>query len=629
MLCLAVMVVYLGVFELMLQTVHPCPATLSNKCKRFYFNFNDPSIKKLKIFSLNNQTNLFMMLLTALNIFLIRSGEQKNTIVRTTFSNGINRENEGIPDFFVNILPLSTVLDLNMNYEEALKKTSRICFELKDTQYAQLPVEANNNLYEMIWNFYEEEEYLRLGLDYSTDRCLEENIAEFVMNFQTLLQDCIENSNKLIHQLKLLSQQEQSRIFHYNYGPCKMLADLPISHYIEVAAKLYPNNIALSFKDEKLTYENFNKKANQLARTIIKINGRSNNTVIGIMMERSIDMIIVFIALTKSGFTYLPLDPTHSIERLEYMINHSGAVTVITQKHLSNLENFSPNIKEKFRFIEDLTSKMSSEFTHNLNIRIKYDDPAYIVYTRGSTDRPLGVTVSQRNLLNVILTFENLISFCSKARLLSITAISVDIFGLELFLPLATGGELILCDNETARNPVHLVGFMNSVKPNVMQATPSLWSTIVEHIRLDRNKFTVLSKGEAFSELLSLKLQEISHKVLNIYGSVETTMGSTVSLLESKSGAINNIGKPINNTSCYVLDQNLNLVPLGCIGELYIGGLGVAKGYYKSPALTKERFISNPFFDQSHQDPIIYKTGDLVRYNNKGVLEYKGPSSTP
>lgn len=370
------------------------------------------------------------------------------------------------------------------------------------------------------------------------------------------------------------------------------------------------NEIALIYGNEKLSYSDLNKQANKLARYMQKL-GVKQNDIIPIIDSRSIDMIIGMFAIMKLGCAYLPIDIEYPKDRIEYIISDASAKLVLTRKEYK--DRFETSGKKIF--ID--TNEYEDEQDTNLNTNILPDDLAYLIYTSGSTGKPKGVMLSHRNVVNFTQGTSNIICFKNKT-IVSVTTISFDIFVLESWLSLIKGAKVVIA-NENEQNISHNLNKLcleNNVQ--MIQTTPSRMKLLIsdnENIQFIKNMTDIMIGGEAVPYKLIEDLRKITNaRIFNMYGPTETCVWSTIKELTNDN--IVTIGKPIANTTVYVLNKNKRLCPIGVAGDLYIGGDGVCKGYYKKQELTNEKFIKNIY----NKDEIIYETGDIAKWDNNGNL---------
>lgn len=447
---------------------------------------------------------------------------------------------------------------------------------------------------------------------YNTKLYRAESIKSFMEKYVFLLIQIAENAEQNIDNLKL---RDENKIFasisKWN-NTYKELPNLSVIQLFEDIASTYPDNIALKFKTEQYSYQELNKEANKFAN-ILKNEGLKSGDVAAFILDRGAQIIITILAILKSGATYLPLDPEFPIERIQFMLDDSEASFLISNDKY--IDKFSSKAK---LIIFEVAKKEASKFpSKNHTLLSKASDLAYILYTSGSTGRPKGVMVTQNNLLNFITAMKDQFHTNEHTRLLSLTTISFDIVGLEVFLPLISGGTLVLADSTTAKDGKLILENIISEKINFIQATPATYKIMISSGWERKLPITIICGGESLSKILAQQLLQRGNCLYNMYGPTETTIWSTCTQVFEFDNTIK-IGKPIQNTQVYILDNNNEIMPEGFVGEIYIGGKGVAKGYYGRPDLTKERFIQNPF--DADQESKLYKTGDLGKFLPDGNL---------
>jgi amino acid adenylation domain-containing protein len=380
-------------------------------------------------------------------------------------------------------------------------------------------------------------------------------------------------------------------------------------------AKLHPQKIALMSGDASISYAALEGRANQLAHYLRGL-GISSNAPVGIYIERSIDLVLALFAVLKAGGAYVPLDPIYPKDRLKHMLLDSGAEVVLTQTALvTNL----PEGPFQTIDLDASTEFIDRQPTEAPELILHEEDLAYIIYTSGSTGKPKGVEVPHRALGNLISAMQKTLSWNKDDCMLAVTTISFDIAGLEIYLPLTTGAQLVLASRELSMDGISLAEALNKTNITTMQATPATWKMVLSSGWTGRMGLRALCGGERMPQDLAADLLERGCKLWNMYGPTETTIWSTAYEITSGKEAPS-IGRPIANTSLYVLDAFSQPVPIGVAGELYIGGRGLARGYHNLPELTEEKFLKDPFSDKAHA--LMYRTGDLVRYRPDGALEY-------
>ena len=331
-------------------------------------------------------------------------------------------------------------------------------------------------------------------------------------------------------------------------------------------------------------------------------------------MERKADMVAGLLGILKAGAAYVPLDPSFPKERLGFMLNDAKVKILVTEN--SALLTL-PATKAAIVCVDALDYERSDD---NESFRSQPGDLAYVIYTSGSTGKPKGVQITHGAVVNLLTSAGKTIAFKPEDKLLSVTTLSFDIAALEIFLPLISGGQLILASHQTAADATSLAGLIDSSRATVMQATPTTWRLLIESGWAGKKDLRILCGGEALTRSLADALSARAAELWNFYGPTETTIWSTAwKVIPDAPMAI---GRPLANTQLYILDHQLQPVPVGVTGELHIGGLGLAQGYLKRPELTAEKFIANPF--SPDETSRLYKTGDWARYQPDGTVECLG-----
>jgi amino acid adenylation domain-containing protein len=397
--------------------------------------------------------------------------------------------------------------------------------------------------------------------------------------------------------------------------------DKCIHHLFEEQVERSPDAIAAVFEEEGLTYRELNQRANQLAHHLQTL-GVGPEVSVGLCVERSLEMVIALLGILKAGGAYLPLDPNYPVERLAMMLTDAQPLVLLSQSHLlDRLPNTSAKIVtlEKDRAIDGpLTNPTST---------IKPENLAYVIYTSGSTGRPKGVQIVHQALANVLTSMQQRPGLTNEDVLLAVTTLSFDIAALELYLPLIVGARLIIAPQDSVADGSRLQNLLHQHQATVMQGTPTTWRLLLLSGWQNETRIKILCGGEALPNELARQLIALSDSVWNLYGPTETTIWSTVYQVKEVTDKSIPIGKAIANTSVHILNQHLEPVPIGSVGDLYIGGAGLARGYLNRPEETAEKFIPNPF-DKLRAGPFgsgrLYKTGDLARQLPNGNLEFLG-----
>lgn len=392
--------------------------------------------------------------------------------------------------------------------------------------------------------------------------------------------------------------------------------DIAIHQLVENQVLLTPNKVAIIFQNQQLTYRELNEKANQLAHYLQSL-GVGTETLVGICMERTLDMVIGLLAILKAGGAYVPLDPSYPLERLAFMLEDSQLPVLVTQQHLS--EKLTPHLAKIVALDSDW--EVIAEYSHENPInQVCADNLAYVIYTSGSTGKPKGVEIVHGAVVNFLASMQQEPGLTSQDVLLAVTTISFDIAVLELFLPLTVGSATVIVSREVAADAIQLSKTINDSGATVMQATPATWRMLLAIGWEGNQHLKILCGGEVLTRHLANQLLERSSSVWNMYGPTETTIWSTVDKVEPGDRSIG-IGRPILNTQIYIFKEpsrrkNDVLKPVFGEeeGQLYIGGLGLARGYWNRPDLTSEKFITYPFSDEP--TALLYQ-GKRILFTNK------------
>ncbi|ANH80020.1 hypothetical protein A8C56_02625 [Niabella ginsenosidivorans] len=376
--------------------------------------------------------------------------------------------------------------------------------------------------------------------------------------------------------------------------------------------KKHPHHIALKFKESVFSYELLHTRVNQLARLLVD-SGIQVGDKIGLSLDRSAEMVICFLAVLKAGAAYVPLDPGFPAERLKYMLEDSAAKALITSKKLNSFSGASQQVI----YTEDAFAEIDKYEAGDLAVGVGGNDLAYILYTSGSTGKPKGVQIEHHSLINLLLSMQKAPGMKQGDVLLSVTTISFDIFELELYLPLLCGGTLIIADKDVSRDGRKILDIVRNEKVTVLQATPYTWKMLLESGWDEYLPLKALCGGEALSQKLASQLLPKCAELWNMYGPTETTIWSTVKKIEDAVVPIT-IGKPIDNTTVYILNDRLQLQEAGETGEICIGGEGVARGYLNRPELNGEKFIEDTFGSVAGKK--LYRTGDLGKLTAEGEI---------
>jgi amino acid adenylation domain-containing protein len=474
--------------------------------------------------------------------------------------------------------------------------------------------------FELFVNACGSEQQLTIEWSYNTQLFTPATIRAMMRAFEDLIRTIMQNPVVRLHEITIpdvyttpgIIRQLPRKNAYTSYPKEKSVHQL-----ISEKARERSDETALYFEKQIITYRQLNETANQLAAVLLQNNVQPGD-IIGIALERSHEMVVAILAIMKSGAAYLPLDPEYPKDRIEFMLADSSPKLVLISKKFQG--TFYTNTNEIV--IEDVWPELKKNSKKDPLVSVNGNDIVYILYTSGSTGKPKGVRIAHHNLSNFLFSLQKTLSINQYDKFLGLTTLSFDISGLEIFLPLISGASVAIVSSQTAKDGNLLLQAVRKIQPTVMQATPATWQMLLE-AGWNESMFikTVCSGGEALTRELATKLNKRSKNVYNLYGPTETTIWSAVKKVDLKDEQIT-IGHPIDNTDIYILDNSMIPVPPNSVGEIYIAGEGVAKGYLKRPVLTRERFVNNPFSDK--QEDKMYRTGDLGRILANGEIECIG-----
>jgi amino acid adenylation domain-containing protein len=456
-----------------------------------------------------------------------------------------------------------------------------------------------------------------LKAEFNSELFEESTIVRFVDQYMRVLDCLLTDLDACIDDIPLLSGTERDQVLRsWNRTSSSYPSETPFTRLFEDRVRQNPEAVAVSLGGEVLTYAELNVKANRLAHLLIR-QGAQRGVIVGLCLNRSLDLIIALLAIQKSGAAYLPLDPGFPAERLSYMLADSGASLLLAGPDAADGIEVPPQVKR----IELDQLSLDEGPTENVPSVPGPNDPAYVIYTSGSTGRPKGVVVQHGALVNFLCSMQREPGLSNEDVLAAVTTISFDIAGLELYLPLMVGARVELVPRETAADSALLVPLLEASGATVLQATPSTWRMLIEEGWTGSDRLRALCGGEALPSDLAEALLPRVKELWNLYGPTETTIWSSVEKIELGDRVLS-IGRPIANTQLYVVDKAGEPVSVGVAGEIWIGGDGVALGYHRRPELTAERFVHDRFSDRPGGR--LYRTGDLGRWLADGRLQHLG-----
>ncbi|BAY15303.1 amino acid adenylation domain-containing protein [Anabaenopsis circularis NIES-21] len=640
-----------------LPTDRPRSAIQTFAGRKQFFTISPTLTAALKTLSQQEGVTLFMTLLAAFQTLLYRYTGQEDILVGSPIANRNRKEIEELIGCFVNTIVLRANVAGNLSFRDLLKRVREVtlgAYSHQDLPFEQLveELQPNRNLsytplfqvmfalqnapmtelklpglsinieevdtetsrFDLTLFLTETHQGLMGVFEYNSDLFDAETITRIQGNFQTLLDGVVSNPEQNLVSLPILTPPEIQQLLAAQNNTQTDYPSVCIHQLFEAQVEQTPDAVAVVFENEQLTYQELNQRANQLAHYLRKL-GVGAEVLVGICVERSLEMIVGLLGILKAGGAYIPLDPAYPQERLGYMLADSQLSMLITQKSL--LENLPPH-QAQVVCLDEEWEKIAQQKTSNLTHELTPENLAYIIYTSGSTGKPKGVQIAHSAVVNFLTAMRQKPGLTPQDILLSVTTLSFDIAGLEIFLPLIVGAQTVIISRQIASDGVQLSEQLTATGATVMQATPATWRMLLAAGWRGNKQLKILCGGEALDYTLAQQLQQRGKEVWNLYGPTETTIWSAAFLVKDSVA----IAHPIANTQFYILDAYNQLVPIGVTGELHIGGAGLARSYLHQPELTAQKFISNPFnLDSAAR---LYKTGDLVRYRANGTIEFLG-----
>jgi amino acid adenylation domain-containing protein len=419
-----------------------------------------------------------------------------------------------------------------------------------------------------------------------------------------------------VRKIEALPASEQHQLLYEWNDTERVFPQTCIHELFERQVERSPDAIAIIFEDSRLTYRELNRRANQLAWYLHK-RGVGPDVPVGLSIDRGPEAVIALLGILKAGGAYVPLDPRLPDERLRFMVEDVRPRVVLTKQNLWR-EPFGKDAV----ILDRSWATIAQENTANTQNVCGPRNLAYVMYTSGSTGKPKGVPVEHRGVVNLLASMQRTVEVTGDDVLLAVTTLSFDIAGLEIYLPLISGAQLVLASADDLVDGRRLRDLLVDSKATVMQATPATWRLLIEAGWQGSPNLKILCGGETFPPELAKDLTARSNSVWNVYGPTETTIWSSVYRVTGQEQGPIPIGRPIANTCIYILDSDRNPVPANVIGEIYIGGDGLARGYLNRVQLTAERFVRN--WLERDRSPRLYRTGDWGRFRSNGEIEYLG-----
>ncbi|HJT56500.1 MAG TPA: amino acid adenylation domain-containing protein [Ktedonobacteraceae bacterium] len=652
---------------LKLPTDHARPAIQTFRGAHYSFTLPQALAEALLRLSKQEQATLFMSLLAAFAILLLRYSGQEDIVIGTPVANRTRIELERIVGCLINTVVLRINLADEPSFRELLRHVRKISLEAyahqdlpfeklvealqpernlshaplfqvlfalqnasmeeraiaKELTLQPLSVESGTTRFDLILTAVETSQGLRAAFEYSTDLFEESTIRRMAEHWQNLLRDIAANPEKSITRLNLVSESEGAQLLHgWSSGGPAFPQSYCLHQLFDVQAEALPDAIAAVYQDIQISYGELKRRANQLAHYLQR-QGVGPEVLVGLCLEHSLEMVTAVLAVLKAGGAFLPLDPGYPQERLAFMANDAQVAIVLTNQTFAArlaLENTSILLLDSIEAtlgLERITNPLSSVNPENL---------AYVIYTSGSTGRPKGVMVSHRAMSNRLRWGAGDARLMPADRLLLVASLSFDIAIWELFGPWLAGGCLVIAPAGSYKQANSLLSLLIEQQVTVAHFVPSVLQLLLEEPDIARchDVRCVLYGGEASSgELASRVFERLNAELHHFYGPTEATINATSWICKHEyPGWQLPIGRPIAGMQVYLLDAYLQPVPIGVVGELYLGGIGLAWGYLHRPELTAERFIPHPY--SSEPGARLYRTGDIARWLPDSSIEFMG-----
>lgn len=643
-------------------------AEQSSRGNRLHVQFSAELSARLNRLARREGATLFMLLLSAFSALLSRWSGQEDIVIGTPIANRTNVEIEELIGVFVNTLALRTKVTGDPTFLELLKQvrentlsayanqdlpfeylvemlqpdrdrsrhpifqvmlvlqnTPRGALELPGLRLSSVDVAQNTAKFDIMLSLAEYPEGLGGEVEYSTDLFEKETIERFVRQFTRFLEGAVFDPTQRVKDMKIMSESE---ILQTIYGWNDTFYPVPETNVVklfETQAERNPDAVAVVFGDTSLSYAQLNQRAEKLAH-VLNAEGVRPERIVGLCMERSLEMLVALLGILKAGGAYLPLAPEYPPARLQFLIEDAKPICVLTEGNTGSV--LPPGVRQ-IRVDEATLSYTKRGADTNLNVmpsgELRGEHPAYLLYTSGSTGMPKGVLVEHKSLANRILWMQSEFELQPDDRVLQKTPYTFDVSVWEFFWPLSVGATLVVAKPHGHQDPRYIARLVREEQITTIHFVPSMLRAFLqtneaEGIRCFRR---VICSGEALSpELQASFYTMINAPLYNLYGPTEATIDvSSWACIPEGSAAAVPIGRPIWNTQLYVLDEKMRPVPPGMVGELWIAGVGLARCYLHRAELTAERFVPDPYGEPGRR---MYRSGDLARWRDDGALEYWG-----
>lgn len=607
----------------------------------------------------SEDSTLFMTLSAVFNILLHRYSGQNDILIGTPVANRNLPDLEPLIGVFINTLVLRTGMSEDQSFKELLRKVRKV--SLDTFAHQNLPFEklveelkprrdlSRSPLFQVVFNLQNapmpdfkieglETSFLELDtgvsqfdltlmvskkggqceavVEYNKDIFEPSTIERMFSSFQMLLGEAISYPDHPISRLQYISPTLIHHLIHTrNQTQLNFPREKCFPQLFEEQVERTPGAIAVVFGEKRITYDQLNRHANELARKLLDF-GVTPEIRVGVLMKRSWEIPMALLAIHKAGGAYVPIHTGFPPARIAFILQDAEIKVLLTNLESELTDQYEV---QKIRLNED-TISFAEEISNPIS-KPRPDQLAYIIYTSGSTGNPKGVMVNHSSLVNFLWSMRLKPGIKPNDILMSVTSLSFDIAALELFLPLIVGAIVWIASEEMLNQPNLLAEAIDQNKVTLMQATPAVWQILLDSGWKGRKELKALCGGEALSVKLANQILDRVGSLWNMYGPTETTIWSSTNLIQKGHGPIT-IGQPIGNTQIYILDGYQKLVPVNVVGELLIGGEGLARGYLNLPHLTEEKFVWISISGQP--ETRLYRTGDLTRYLEDGSIEVLG-----
>ena len=645
--------------RLELPTDYPRPPIQSYKGSHYSHTLTPELTEQLKTLSQQEGVSLYMLLLAVFNLLLSRYSRQDDLCIGSPIANRPHPQTEGLIGFFANTLVMRNQIKSEQSFQQFLHQTRQTCLDAY--QHQDIPFEflveqlkpvrslSYNPIFQVMFAVenndsealnlpglkiewidssypfakfdlsllaLESDGQLNCNWEYATDLFETITIQRMAEHWEVLLQQIVTNPQQTISTLSWLTKADQKQLELWNQTNTNYPQDKTLVDLFEEQVNKTPDNIALVFEEQSLTYQELNQKANQLAHFLHQNYQIKPDTLIGICIERSLDMAIALLAVLKAGAAYVPIDSNYPEERIKYILENSKISLLLTQSFINDkLSGFFSEFSGQLINLDRLN--FESFPCHNLALQSKPNDLAYVIYTSGSTGQPKGVMVEHKGLCNLALVEIETFDVHPSSRVLQFASFSFDAFIWEVLMAWGGGATLYLGNKDNLMPGLPLVERLRddaithiTLPPSALAVLP--WENLP-------SLQTIIVAGEACSPELVKKWSQ-GRNFFNGYGPTEGSVCATIAKYTSFEEKIT-IGRPIPNVQVYILDSHLQPVSIGVPGELHIGGAGLARGYLDRPDLTAEKFIEVNLLGKIER---IYKTGDLAKWQNDGNIEFLG-----